>query len=259
MVLSVSLALGCTNDQPMQESANIEISDDVNEILSNMHDAIGSLETYRCSVAYLFSQPLFDSKTLRLGQLVYRYDPNGSTLRMTFTKLQQDDQKIQNHKEEFLFDGVWLTHVDYQTEHVSRYQQADPNRPINVFELMTREFPMVGFLPTETIQGEFKIQLVEEAKESTQLHLDVRPQSVYAQKYSAVDVWIDNKHMLPTHIVATSTEDEIYDIRFEDIQINPELKFDLFEIDIPDDFTVQVKPLEKSESTETMKGRAKDG
>ena len=160
-----------------------------------------------------------------------------SALRINFETLKQDDEDEQKYIEQYLFDGVWLTHIDYQMKQVKRYQQA------------RRNFPIVGFSRAEDLKKDFEIKLVDQNQQiqmrSVQLHLKTRTDSAYRDDYISIDFWIDRELNLPAKIVATSTEEDIYQIRLLEPKVNKEIDTKVFEYNIPKDFSVQTTPLEK--------------
>ena len=161
------------------------------------------------------------------------------------------DEKEQKYVEQYIFDGVWLTHIDYQIKQVKLYQQAEPNEPVDAFELASQNFPIIGFSKVEDLKKEFEIKLVEqqegEPENFIQLHLKVKPDSIYKDDYTSIDFWIDKKLNLPARIVAVSTEEDIYQIKFLKAKVNKKLNKKVFELKIPKGFTVEKTPLNAKE------------
>ena len=50
---------------------------------------------------------------------------------------------------------------------------------------------------------------------------------------------------MPAKIVAYSSQDDIYDIQFQEFQINKKLKKAVFTVETPSDFRKNIEPLEK--------------
>jgi outer membrane lipoprotein-sorting protein len=213
-------------------------ADSIDSILKKLNDNTKQLKSYQGQIEYLVSQPLFDSQTLRKGALYYQKSKSKSELRIDFHILKQDDEKEQKHIEQYIFDGVWLTHIDYPNKQAKKYQQAEPNNPIDCFELVSRNFPIIGFGKTEDLEKDFQIELIEqkEPSKSIKLHLKVKPDSVYKDDYTSVDFWIDKKLFLPANIIAHSTEEELYEIRFIKPKVNKRIGKKVFEFRIPKEF-----------------------
>lgn len=240
-----------TNPDPPACQGEKTNPDPVETILKRLKRQILNLNCYQCRMEYLFTQPLFESKTLRTGVLYYQRTGKKSALRINFQTLKQDDEKQQKHIEQYIFDGQWLTRIDYQIKTVEMHQLAEPNEPVDAFELASRNFPIIGFVGTEDLREQFEIKLItqQESKPSEfiQLHLKVKPTSVYKDDYRTVDFWIDRASALPARIVAVSTEGEIYQIKLLEPEVNKGIDKKVFEIRIPEGFTVEERRLEKIE------------
>jgi outer membrane lipoprotein-sorting protein len=217
---------GCSHDD----------ANSVTAILDALSHKTSELRSYQCKVEYLFSQPVLDSKTLREGLLYYAKTGDKSKLRINFETLKQDEEPRQKHIEHYIFDGRWLTHIDYQIKQVQKRQLAEPNESIDAFELAKRNFPLIGFGKTEDLQQQFEVNLVGEPNQIIHLHLRVKPDSIYKDDYKSVEVWIDAKLNLPATISAVSTEGDIYEIKFVSAKANEAVDEKVFEFTIPDGF-----------------------
>jgi outer membrane lipoprotein-sorting protein len=219
----------------------------VDKILKNLQSAADNLRSYQCGVEYLFSQPVLESKTLRTGTLYYARFGDGSKLRINFDTLTQDDGPQQNYKECYIFDGQWLTHIDYQIKQVQKRQLAEANEPIDAFELVKRNFPIIGFSKTEDLKKNFDVNLLGDSNGLIHLYMKVKPDSIYKDDYVSVDVWIDTaKSGLPDKITATNTNGDIYEIRFVEPKVNEPISDKVFEVTIPAGFgRPEIIPLNK--------------
>jgi len=226
-------------------------------VLKQLTRSTAELKSYQCRIEYLFSQPLFESQTLRTGRLYYQKSSRESKLRINFQTLKQDDEDQQKHIEHYIFDGVWLTHIDYQIRQAKMRQLAEPNQPVDAFELVSENFPIIGFNKIEDLKKQFEIKLVDStsspqverqgggAEDFIQLHLKVRSDSIYKDDYTSVDFWIDRKLYLPAKIVAVSTEEDIYQTKFLDAKVNEKIDKEVFEFKIPKGFSKEIIPLKK--------------
>ncbi len=221
----------------------------VSVVLDEMRQEASRLQSYQCKVEYLFSQPLLESKTLRTGMLYYARFGDGSKLRINFDTLSQDDGPQQDYKECYIFDGQWLTHIDYQIKQVQKRQLAEANEPIDAFELAKRNFPIIGFSKTEDLKKEFEISQVGEPNGLINLRLKVKPDSQYKDDYKSVEIWIDKKLMLPSKLTAVSTEDDIYEISFIEPKVNKPIAEKVFNVTIPPGFgKPEIIPLSKGQN-----------
>jgi outer membrane lipoprotein-sorting protein len=249
MVVNTSLAGGCVRKSAVSQPEKTGGSS-VEKILKQLNQKTAKLKSYQAQIEYLFKQPLFESQTLRTGVLYYQKSGRKSALRINFQTLKQDDEKKQKYIEHYIFDGVWLAHIDYQIKEVKRYQQAEPNEPIDAFDLAGRNFPIIGFSKTEDLKKQFEIKLVERQGGKTenfvQLHLKVKPDSIYKDDYTSIDFWIDKKLNLPAKIVAVSTEEAIYEIKFVKPKVNKKLDKKVFEVKVPDGFGEEIVSLKQN-------------
>lgn len=257
----------CPKSPPGPQQSSVD-TNSVDAILNQLRQKTEELESYQCRIEYLFSQPLFESKTLRKGDLYYQRCGKKSKLRINFQTLKQDDEKEQKCIEHHIItdgsqlmnadhklDGIWLVQLDYQIKTV-KYRQlakaAEPNESTDAFDLIGRNFPMVGFAQADGLKKEFEIELVEpkqgQAESLILLRLKVKPDSAYKENYSSVDFWIDKELYLPSKIVAFSTEDDICQLEFIKPKVNRKLGEKAFNIEIPNDFdNPEVIPLDEKD------------
>lgn len=247
--------------EPKDKRANA-----VELVLTQLSRKTRQLKSYEAQVEYTFIQPVFESTTMRKGVMYYAKSDKKSKLRMNFRTLKQDDEEEQKYREEFIFDGVWLTHINYQIKQVRVHQLAEPNKPVDAFELASKNLPIVGFAKIEDLKKQFEIKLVEQEKRPTpvipaepvlrevegagihdfiQLHLKVKPDSKYKDQYTSIDFWIDKKLGLPAKINAVSTEEDIYQIRLLKPKVNKRMDKKVFEFKVPKGFGKEIIPLKK--------------
>ncbi len=256
VTVNISCAGRCAKSLGTQPAKKAK-ANPVDAVLEKLRQKTLELKTYMCKIEYKFSQPLlFESETLRKGDLYYQKSGGKSTLRINFKTLKQDDEKEQKYREQYIFDGLWLTQIDYQLEQVVKRQLAEPNGPTDAFDLVSENFPIIGFSKTNKLKEEFEIKFIEqqvgEAENFTHLHLNPKPNAAYKEDYAAIDFWIDKKLYLPAKIVAVSTEPDIqpdvYQIRLLKPKVNKELSKKVFDLKIPKGFTVEIIPLKKDKN-----------
>jgi outer membrane lipoprotein-sorting protein len=171
-----------------------------------------------------------------------------SYLYIDFTSLQYDQDKEQKYREQYLFDGVWLTYVDHQSRSVQRRQITEPNAPADAFALASRRVPIMGFAKVEDLEKQFDIERVSLPPNDPnyQLHMKAKPDSIYKDDYTTMDVQVNKKQGLPVKIVAITTEKDVYEISLANAKINENVPKSTFEISYPKDYAVETVPLEKN-------------
>jgi outer membrane lipoprotein-sorting protein len=224
----------------------------VDDVLKQLNDKTIELQSYEGQLEYKFTQPLLESEALRKGILYYAKFGEKSKLRINFLTLKQDDEEEQKYLEDYIFDGTWLTQISYEIKSAKKYQLAEPNKPVDAFDVASQNIPLLGFTKIENLKKQFEITLVEQKEDKPatffQLHLKVKPNSTYKDDYASLDFWIDKKLGLPTKVVALSPEEDIYEIKFLNPKINRKINAKVFEFKIPKDFgEPEIVPLEKKE------------
>ncbi len=257
-------------EQPVEEKVN-----KVDAVLKQLNKKALELTSYEAQIEYGFLQPLlFGSETLRKGTLYYGRFDKKSKLRINFETLKQEDEEEGKYSIQYIvldgaslslpgyeFQGTWLVHIDYEIESVKYYQLAEakePNKPVDAFDLASRNLPMIGFTKIEDLKKQFQITLVEQKKSEPedfiQLHLKVKPNSVYKDDYVYINFWIDKKLGLPAKVFAVSTEPatepveqkDIYEIKFIKPKVNRKIDGKVFEFKIPEGFgEPEIIPLKK--------------
>lgn len=235
------------------KSDTAEPNDPVDKVLKRLKEKTENLNSYQSRIEYLFRQPLFDSKTLRKGILYYARFDEKSRLRLNFNILKQDEAKQEIYKEQFIFDGVWLTHIDYQIKQVRKKQLVEPNQPVDAFELVKKNFPIVGFSRVQELKKQFNIKLEKPENNndgySLKLHLQVKPDSRFKDDYDAIECLIGEKTGLPEKIIALTPEGDIYEITMVKPTVNEKIDKQIFTFTIPGGFTVEKIPLKKESAS----------
>jgi outer membrane lipoprotein-sorting protein len=260
VLVIAALCFGCTGNKavsdvnlPEQVTVKANSAPDANKIdtiLTKLDRQSRQLKTYEARIIYTIKQPVLESEILRSGMLYYINDENGSKLRINFTTQRQDSEPVPNSREDYFFDGVNLTRIDYKLKNVEYRQLTDANRPLNAFDLASRYLPIVGFAKADKLREDFEISILPTTntdKEYYQLLLKTRPQSQHMNDYTQIRFWIDAKASLPVRIEATSPQEDIYDIRLEEAKVNKPLAKDVFTVEVPADFGKNMVPIEKEQ------------
>ena len=258
------------------KQATDEKTNEVDTVLKQLNQKTSELKSFQAQVEYKFIQPLLESEKLQKGDFYYAKFGNDSKLRLNFKTSQIDDEDEEKYIEEYIvldgaflnhpgrqFKGMWAVQIDYEMKGV-RYIQlteaSDPNKPTDVFDLISKEFPMIGFAGIEDIKKQFEITLIKQKKSGPedfiQVHLKVKPNSVYKDSYVSIDFWIDKKSGLPAKIVTVSTEPatepvelkDVSEIKFLNQKFNSKIDRKVFDFRIPAGFDEpQIMPLKKKD------------
>jgi outer membrane lipoprotein-sorting protein len=269
-VSGISWACGCMEAPKKQQLENSK-EDPVDIVLEKLNKTTSGLKSYQSQIEYKFIQPVFPSETLQKGVFYYARSDGKSALNINFNTHKLDDEKEQKYVERFLIldgarlpladrelKGIWLAILDYQIKEVKYYQLAEPNdqsKSTDVFDLASKKLPMLGFSKIDDLKKQFEVSLVElqntESEKFIQVHLKVKPNSIYKDDYFTIDFWIDKKLNLPAKIVAVKSEPkppyrEIEEIKFLKPKVNKRIDSKVFELKIPKGFgEPEISPLER--------------
>ena len=268
-VLLSTTCIGCASE--CAEGANTQPKNPVDEVLEQLDKKTSEIKSYECRIEYKYIQKLPESEALRKGVLYYLKSGRKSAMRINFNTLKQEDEPEQKYMEQYIvidgerisdsrhkFEGLWLVHLDYEMSEAKYYQVAEPNdndTSEDVFDLAGRNLPILGFGKIDKFKEQFDIELVEqknnEAADFTQLHLKVKPNSVYKDDYISIDFWIDKKLGLPVKIYAVTTEPEppygdVYEIKLLRPEVNKTIDEKVFDFKLPAGFgEPDIVPLKK--------------
>ena len=257
LIFGISTAWGdaCCTASPSAEVTTADPnSSPLQTILDHLQENAAKLTSCTSKIDYLFIQDpdLLDSHMLRKGTLYYLKSDGRSQVKIQFDTLKQDDFDEEKRPETYLFDGVWLTKVDYALEQVDCYQQTPEDKPLDAFDFISHHFPLVGFSGSKQFEKEFDVSLVETPSDDPNLAhlvLNVRENSRYSKDYKNIDFWIDYKTYLPHRVQALSTQGDVYDIRFLAIQTNKKLEKRTFTVETPEHFHKNIEPLKQEPET----------
>jgi len=256
LVTGVSFCQACACDSvppKKDKSPACKPLSEVDEILLKLNTQNAKLKTYQAKIDYVFYEDpelLPDSKVTRTGNIYYKKQKKASNLAIKFDTFRQDEEKKEKRKEEYYFDGVWFKIIDYENKTVKSIQKSTEDKPVDAFELINRDFPMIGFDNKDDLRKNFNISMPKHDKNSkktqVRLKLAVKKGSPYAKNYISVDFRIDKKTFLPARIITHSTEGYIYDIKLHESKINKNLKDSVFMLETPTDFRENKHPIKKN-------------
>lgn len=253
VLLGLLPAVACLSAEagpPNGCTAQASQADSVEAVLAELQARASALESYQSKLDYIVRQPVLESQARRKGVLRYAKFDHRSYLRIDFNSLQYDEETEQPYREQYLFDGVWLTYVNYEGRSVQRQQMAEPNEPVDAFSLVSRRVPILGFSKIDDLRNQFEIELVETDETTPSafryLRMTVKPDSIYRDDYTTIDFRIDRKQGLPAKVVAVTSEQDVHEITLIDGRVNKEVRRSTFDLAIPADFSVETVPLRKS-------------
>lgn len=209
--------------------------DEVVKIIEKLNQAANNLKNLSAEIEYIHAQPLFDTQTIRTGKLFYTKDANTGALRINFLTLKQDQSKQQNYREDYIFDGMKLTKIDYQSKSATT-ERLSENKPIDPFELVQNYFPIIGLAKPHEMTQQFDITVNGEF-----LKMIPKENSKFFKTYKEVNLKINPDNYLPSVFSAITCDDEQITIKLSRVNTSRAVEKKVFESNIPADFTQSQK------------------
>jgi len=202
----------------------------VRNIIEKLNQAAANLKNLTAEVEYLHAQSLFDTQTLRTGELFYTKDANFCALRINFLTLKQDESQQQNYREDYIFDGMKLTKIDYQGKSALTEQYAR-EKTIEPFELVQDYFPIIGLSKPDEMAEQFDI-----TADGNTLLLTPKENSKFFKTYKQVKLTVNSENYLPSNFWASTCDSEEITIKLSKIENSKAVDKNVFEVKIPADF-----------------------
>ncbi len=207
-------------------------ANDVTKVIEKLNQSAANLKNLTAEVEYTHTQPLFETQTVRTGEIFYCKDANIAFLRINFKTLKQDESKEQKYREEYIFDGRKLTRIDYQSKSVVTEQYAKDNNSIEPFELVQDYFPIIGLAKPQEIANDFNTISIGNV-----LNLIPKENSRFFKTYKQVNITINQDINFPTVFTASTTDSEEMTIKLKKVETSKPVKKEVFDFQIPSDFT----------------------
>jgi len=218
----------CPAGEP--NDGNLPVQKEVVQAIEKLNSAVGKLKQLAAQVEYIHAQPLFDTQTIRTGNIFYVKDVNYTALRINFLTIKQDQSQRQNYREDYIFDGMKLTKIDYQSKSATT-EQLSKDKPIEPFELVQDYFPIIGLAKPDEMTGQFNITVSRSV-----LRLIPKENSKFFKTYKHIEITINPENSLPCDFSAVTCEDEKIIIKLSQIDILTAIKNSVFDMNIPADF-----------------------
>ncbi len=212
----------------------------IKSIIENLNRTAETLKYFSAKVEYSHLQTLFETQTVRTGKVFYVKDANFCALRINFTTMKQEDSSEQKYKEDYIFDGWKMTKIDYQSKSAVSETLAN-EKSIEPFELVQNYFPIIGFARPAEMSEQFDIKLLENKSDLITLLIKPKEQTRFYKIYEEIEIKIDPKKSIPFDFSASTSENEKIKISFTQIDIKNKVKRDVFNVDIPKNFSTAEK------------------
>ena len=217
----------------------------VEQILVKITEKTEKLDSFTSNIVYSLTEDpeIFETTTSYTGNFRYLKTEQRQYAMLEFNARKQDEFPIEQYRQTYIFDGVWLTRIDYPLKQINRDQIAPEDEPQDVFKLLSEDFPLIGFSGADKLADAYDIKLTSAKDGRYSLNLNLREDAEVS--YRDIEFVIDSRDFLPRTIKATSTSDNsVCVIELDSVAVNGKLTEKVFKFDIPEDFTISERKMQ---------------
>lgn len=208
-------------------------------------DALGrDLKDFTADVELAEIDGLSGNSTTRIGTVRYQSRDGGNArIRVTFTKKDEDDRLFDEKIEYVLQDGN-LVDRNYNTKSEVRRQVMKPGEKVNLLKLGEGPFPLPIGQDKAEVHKLFDVTLIAPADgdpaNATHLRLAPKPDTQFAGKFTAIDVWVDAASSFPVRIDAEDgNKTNVRKTEFKNVKTNTGLADADFTLEAVEGWNVQ--------------------
>ena len=198
----------------------------VDEILTALDARGRNLRSFVADVKLTEIDEATQLESERTGRVWYQKQNDDDRIRVVFDK-KVEGRFVKNEKIEYLLDDGWLVDRDYRRSVQVKRQVLRPGEKVNLLKLGEGPFPLPIGQPKEQVHREFEVTkgglVGSDPKGTVHVTLKPRPGTRLAEKFNAIDVWVDPKSNMPVRIeVLDVNETTRRQTDLTNIKVNPE-------------------------------------
>lgn len=205
-------------------------------------------------------QRLIGTRKTRNGHIYYRIDSDGGVrVRLHFADLLEENLDLdippserpapQELKEDFVFDGMWLSRRNERLKTLQRFELASDADTANAFRLGSGQFPLPFSINKSDAMHQFDLALIvpdpNDPPDSEHLELVPKPAGSFAEDgFLRLDLWVSKDRAVPVRFSYEKDDYEQTTFSWTDIHVDEPIADKVFELaPAGTDWTVEVKPL----------------
>lgn len=181
------------------------------------------------------------------GTIIFRRAQPNPLFKVVFTE-RTDAGIVRKDREEFVFDGIWLTELREKTRNLVKRQVVREGERIDVFKIGKGPFPLPFGQSRADMLANFTVgrlpSMAGDPPNTDHLVCVPRPTSDLSQKFKVVHFVIDRKLDLPVQMMAERAKDStVVRVKFDRIQLNTGIAASEFQLVKPPGYEETVEPL----------------
>lgn len=223
------------------------------KLLAEQEQAGLANATVEANIVYHVDMRLTGDQEERVGTVAFKRQTDDSPAKffIRFDTLRQGEGKPIAEKEEYVFDGSYLTEAKYRIKKMTRYQVVAEGEKVDPLEVGKGPFPLPFGQKVDTVVKYFDVRTRDAVKTDPPntdfLRLVTRPQYKDEKNFLWVEMWVDRQTHLPVKLISENKNDERTTVYFSDVKTNVQVDVKIFKLERPSesDWQYEVMPLKR--------------
>jgi hypothetical protein len=224
------------------------------KILDDLETAGQKHQTIQGDLDYTVSAVATAETEIRKGTVKYQKgadDKTSASFRIHFDTLKQNDGPAVAQPKDYAFNPQegYLYITEPTQRLLRRIQIAAPGEKIEPMRIGEGPFPLPFGQKTADVlkycTATTRAPAAGDPKDTVYLRLVPRPESKKDMNFAELQMWIDPKLNLPVKIASRERNRNVTTVVFSDIVLNKPLPADIFKIERPTGWKLEVTPLEE--------------
>jgi outer membrane lipoprotein-sorting protein len=208
--------------------ADLNQKSSIDDVLDALQASGNNLKSFTADLTREESDAIGKDLT-RYGKIWFQIKPDGNPImHLLLNRKKVGDGKVVEDKKEYLLDDGWVIDRAYDIKVETRRQIAPPGQKVDLFQLGKGPLPLPIGQDKKAVYKQFEVSRVatdnSDPPDTIHLLLKPKPGSPLADKFTAIDVWVDLKSKMPVRIQTLDQPGNQNTNDLQNLQINPDLK-----------------------------------
>lgn len=248
-----------TTTATSRPTTTAEIDARAKEILDKLEKAGDKYKTLKADIDYTIVMTQFGDTDKRTGRVAFQQKTKNTPAKFSiqFATRQLGKGRQFREKEDYAFDGRWLTIAKYKTREMTRYELCEKGKEIDVLTIGKGPFPIpFGQKAADVIKFcQVTTQPIKKGEPEKTSYIKLVPRKKYKKEmnFTQLEMWVDAKQHLPVKIVSRDRNKDITTVVFKKTETNVKLDKDVFYPPRKSGWQYHEEKLEKSQPAGTTK------
>ncbi len=206
----------------LTEPPAVDPDPDIETTLAGMERAGNEFPAIAAELVYELDDEMTGDSQRRVGSVKYDAgdDERSPRFYVGFDTVQYDGPIIAA-KQEYAFDGRWLTEAKHNLKQMNRYEVVREGQQVETFKLGQGPFPMPFGQQADVLREYFEITKFDrrddDPENTVHLRLVRKPGREEDINYVKLDMWVDVATFLPVKVVSVNDGEQVITATFENI------------------------------------------